>query len=347
MSRSVALGLVAMVTTAMIVLQSLGPGGASSTVGLLSTALFVACALGWASVLLRAARRRAALRSDIATGLLVTLAGRVVWRAGMSRDDYALEPTDGTPPVLAGWAPLPPGPYRAYCLPRSRVVIAAESTVVPGGVWSISLADATQLGLSFHFTQSAGRVLAEPFSAAPRIGDRVELLRAAAAALDFNAEDLEHNRRGTVSPRQVRRRLASAALPFVLITGIGLFPATYATSVLRLHPSVLALPFALAAVICLWRDRDVFMTRVRCVEGAVERRVVKAAAAGDTTTYSLLIQQHWLSVPKAVFRAIVPNLPYRLHVAESTGRVLSAELVDSPSTHPTGAPRADATWRTT
>ncbi|WP_437778606.1 hypothetical protein [Sorangium sp. So ce1097] len=342
------MGLLAMVTTAMIVLQSLGPGGASSTVGLLCTAIFLACALGWASVLLRAAWRRAALRSDIATGLLVTLAGRVVWRAGMSRDDYALEPTDGTPPVLAGWAPLPPGPYWAYCLPRSRVVIAAESTVVPGGVWSISLADAGQLGLSFHFTQSAGRVLAEPFSAAPHIGDRAELLRAAAAALGFDAEDLEHNRRGTVSPRQVRRRLASAALPFVLITSIGLFPATYATSVLRLHPSVLALPFALAALICLWRDRDVFMTRVRCVEGVVERHMIKVVTAGDMEDpYRLLIQHHSLSVPKAVFRAIVPNLQYRLHVVERTGRVLSAELVDAPSTHPTGAPRAKATWRAT
>ncbi|KYF62088.1 hypothetical protein BE15_24710 [Sorangium cellulosum] len=52
-------------------------------------------------------------------------------------------------------------------------------------------------------------------------------------------------------------------------------------------------------------------------------------------------QGHRLSVPKVVFRAIVLHWQYRLHVVESTGRMLSAELVDASSTHPGGAPRAD------
>ncbi|WP_437926487.1 hypothetical protein WMF37_47025 [Sorangium sp. So ce291] len=334
--------LLGLVAAATAMLPALRPGGEHAVAALMSLALLLAFTLVWAAMLPRAAIRRAALRSDIAAGQVVALAGRVAWRAGISRNDYALEPTDGTPPVLAGWAPLPPGPYRAYCLPRSRIVIAAESTVIPGGVWSISLADAKQMGTSFHFTRSAGRVFAEPFSAAPHIGDRVEPLRAMAAALDFDAEDLGHNQRGTMSPRQVRRRLASAAIPFVLITSIGLVPATLVTVALRLYPSILVIPFLLAAIICLRLRRDVFTRRVRCVEGVVERHRINPVTAGELASrYRLLIHGDRIPVPKKVFRAIVPKLRYRLYLCESTGRALSAELVGAPSTHPRGAAGAD------
>ncbi|WP_438033564.1 hypothetical protein [Sorangium sp. So ce204] len=340
--RALVAGLIGPPTAAAAMLPELRPGNENAKVALMSMAILLAFALGWAAMLLRAAIRRAALRSDIAAGQVVALTGRVIWRAGISRNDYALEPTDGTPPVLAGWAPLPAGPYRAYCLPRSRVVTAAESTVVPGGVWSISLTDPRQMGLSFRFTRSAGRTLAEPFSAAPYIGDRVELLRAVAAALDFDAEDLGHNRQGTTSPRQVRRRLASAAVPFVLITSLGLVPATFATVALGLFPSILAIPILLAAIICIWIRRDVFTRRVRCVEGVVERHVINAVTAGDLNNlYWLLIHGDRIPVPRKLFRAIVPRLRYRLYLWESTGRALSAELADAPSTHPGGAPRAD------
>ncbi|WP_437991171.1 hypothetical protein [Sorangium sp. So ce145] len=339
--------LVGVVITAEAMLWDFGSGEMFTEERLLGMAILLTCALAWALVLLRAVARRAALRSDIVADQVVPFAGRVVWRPGISRNDYALEPTDGASPVLAGWAPLPPGPYRAYCLPRSRVVTAAESTVVPGGVWSISLADANQTGLSFHFTRDAGRVLAEPFPAAPHIGDPAELLRAMAAGLDFDAEDLGHNRRGTVSPRQVRRRLASAAIPFVLITSCGMLPAMYATLALRLYPSILAIPFLLAALICLRLRRDVFTRRVRCVEGIVERDVLSNRLNWTVTRnlddpYHLLVQGRRIPVGKPIFRGIVPKLRYRLYLAESTGRVLSAEPLDTSSAPHLGAPRPQA-----
>lgn len=343
------LGLTGIVVTAVVMASAQRLEELSTKALLAGMAVILACVLGCAWPLVREARRRAALRSDIIDGRVAAFAGRVIWRSGISRDNYVLEPTDGSSAVIARWAPLPPGPYRAYCLPRSRVVIAAESTVVQGGAWSISLADPNQVGLSFNSGPGVASVMAQPFTVAPYVGDLVELLRAMSTALDFDAEDLGHNRRGTLSPRQVRRRIASAAIPFFFLSAFGLVPAALATFGLRLSTMVLAVPFLIAALICLWIRRDVFTRRVQMVEGIVERyvprNVVEMMAISDSNDYyrALIVQGWKIHVSAPIFRAIVPKLRYRLYLAESTGRLLSVDPLDTTSTQPRGALRPEAT----
>lgn len=313
--------------------------------------LVLACNIGFVWMLVRGAQRRAALRTDIAEGNVVAFLGRVVWTTRFSYNNYVLEPVDGSPAVHARSAPLPPGPYRAYVLPRSRVVVAAESTVVPGGVWSISLTNPKEVGLHLDSRPGLGSALAQPFPTAPHIGECAELLRALADALAFDAEDLEHNRRGTMSPRQVRRRLTSAVVPFMFISWLGFIPAVPLILGSRSSPLFFAAPTLPAALICLWLRRDVFTRHVEAVEGVVERyipaNVMETMAISDSNDYyrSLLIRGHKIPVRESPFRAVVPKLRYRLYLAKSTGRVLSAEPLDTSSAQPHGAPRPGATWK--
>ncbi|WP_437305629.1 hypothetical protein [Sorangium sp. So ce388] len=318
---------------------------------LIGGVLILACNLGLVWMLVRGAQRRAALRTDIADGNVVAFLGRVVWTTRFFNNNYVLEPVDGSLAVHARSAPLPPGPYRAYVLPRSRVVVAAESTAFPGGVWSISLANPKEVGLYLDSGPGLGSALAQPFPVAPHIGDRAEVLRALAHALDFNAEDLGHNRRGTMSPRQVRRRLASAVVPFMFIIWIGLLSVLSTGLIDRYSTLLFAAPVLLATLICLWLRRDIFTRHVQFVEGVVERyvpaNVIETMAISDSNDYyrSLLVRGYKIPVRESPFRAVVPTLRYRLYLAKSTGRVLSAEPLDTSSAQPHGASRPGANWK--
>ncbi|WP_437287020.1 hypothetical protein [Sorangium sp. So ce406] len=346
------LGLLLTLTTLVVAIMAMasesGHGAPDMKAALIGGGFLLACSLGLVWILVRGAQRCAALRSDITDANVVAYAGRVVWSTRFFVDNYVLEPMDGSSAVHARWAPLPPGPYRIYVLPRSRVVVAAESTVVPGGVWSVSLANPKEVGLYNDSGPGLGAALAQPFPAAPHIGDRAELFRALAQALAFKAEDLGYNRRGIMSPRQVRRRLASAVVPFMFISSLGLgvtAPIVLSDGSSRL---LLGAPMLLAALICLRLRRDVFTRRVEAVEGVVERyvpaNVMERMAISDSDKYyrSLLVGGYKIPVLESPFRAVVPKLLYRLYLAKSTGRVLSAEPLDTSSAHPHGAPRPGA-----
>ncbi|WP_437295851.1 hypothetical protein [Sorangium sp. So ce426] len=297
----------------------------------------------------RLGRLRALLRADIAAGDVVVLPGRVVWRARRFGSDYVMEAADGSAPVHAGSAPLPPGPYRGYLLPRSRLLIAAESTVVPGGAWSISLGVPDEhLGL-FH--RRAGTIaLAQPFPLAPHIGDRAELLRALAGALGFDAEDLDHNRRGMMSPRQVRRRLMS---PFGILAVVAF--ATAISAVIehvmeRRVPFTIIGPAAVGAVLYyLWAIRDLFTRRVATVDGLVRRHVQVRASPYESRQWEhfhyFVVEQGRFRVKEQAYRALVPDLPYRLYMARQTGTLLSVDPLDTSSAPPLGAPRPQAAWK--
>ncbi|WP_437876010.1 hypothetical protein [Sorangium sp. So ce513] len=321
-------------------------------------ALIAAGGLAAAWMPARRIRLRARLRTDIAAGDVGVVLGRVAWRARRFRGDYVMEPADGSAPVRAAAAPLPPGPYRGHILPRSRLLISAESTVVPGGAWSISLGVPNDEGGVF-----AGRpgrtALAHPFPAAPHVGDPIELFRALASALRFNAEDLADNRRGRMSLRQIWHRLTSSFVffaPFVLfrMIDLALFLAGHDVHLSIPGEGFLSISgqvFLGATLFYLWRIRDVFTRRALAVDGVVVRHVhaTRGPDISDqfTYTYYFVVDQQRFVVSKKAYHALVPNLPYRLYFTRHTRTVLSVDPLNTPSTHPTGAPRAEATWRAT
>ncbi|KYF62087.1 hypothetical protein [Sorangium cellulosum] len=331
----------------LIVVQK---GGSQGLFGWGMCALIAAGGLTAAWMPARRIRLRARLRADIATGDVAVVLGRVAWRAHRFHGDYVMEPADGSGPVRAAAAPLPPGPYRGHVLPRSRLLIAAESTVVPGGAWSISLGVPDVEGGVF-----AGRpgrtALANPFPMAPHVGDRIELFRALASALRFNPEDLADNRRGRMSVRQSWHRLTSSFVFFAPFVFIGMINVALFLAGHEVDLSISGQVFLGAAVYYLWRVRDVFTRRVLTMDGVVARHV-RATSGSDrsaqlTYTYYLVVEQQRFVVNKQAYHALVPNLPYRLYFTKQTRTALSVDPLNTPSTHPTGAPRAEATWRAT
>ncbi|CAN98203.1 MULTISPECIES: hypothetical protein [Sorangium] len=314
-------------------------------------ALMAAGGLAAAWMPLRRIWLRARLRADIAAGDVAMFPGRVVWRVRRLYGDYVMEPADGSAPVRAAAAPLPPGPYRGYLLPRSRLLIAAESTVVPGGAWSISLGVPDVEGGVF-----AGRpgrtALAQPFSMAPHVGDRIELFRALASALRFNAEDLGHNRRGRISLRQVGHRLTSSAGFLAMTLCVSASGALFAFFAGFNDSSTFISPIVVVAALhYLWSIRDVFTRRVVTVDGIVKRHlwVTPGSNVSDqsTTTYYFVVQHQKFVVKKRAYRALVPELPYRLYFTKHTRALLSVDPLDTSSSHPRGAPRAGAAWEAT
>lgn len=160
--------------------------------------------------LVRFLRHRGMLLEDLQRGVVHRAFGRVVWghfrRENSVRKSagYVAEISEGSSPsqstrLHAEAAPLPPGPYWFYFLPGSRILIAAESTVVPGGAWSISSADRALIRERLIGWQDPAPP--EPLPAPPHIGDPAELLRALMSAMGFGATALEQARSDLASRR--------------------------------------------------------------------------------------------------------------------------------------------------
>src|SRR3569832_1566535 len=79
-----------------------------------------------------------ALRAELAPSApIVRIPAQVVWKSQYPCDRYRVEPRDGSGAIEDSHAPLSPGPYWCYVMPRSRFLVAAESPLVPEGAWSV------------------------------------------------------------------------------------------------------------------------------------------------------------------------------------------------------------------
>jgi len=136
------------------------------------------------------------LAQEIREGRVASMEVRVTWKQDWGY--YVLQPVNGSePPASIVGLHLPPGTYRVYCLPRSRTLVAAESTVIAGGLWSIGWPGQTPVN---HETTTNWANEPLPLAQPPHVGDPAELLRALMAALECDAAALERYRRSRLVP---------------------------------------------------------------------------------------------------------------------------------------------------
>lgn len=295
---------------------------------------------------LRRVRLRNSVRADLKRQQVTSVAGRILWRQGWFDGDYVAEATDGSGPVRAEVAPLAPGPYRFYLLPESRVAVAAESTAVPGGLWTVALHSAPDVAASLFgaFENSAA---AHPIGSPPTVGDPAELLRALAAALHFNAEDLAHNRRGTLSAKQQWRILRNTcaplflALPLLAVPAFFMVQAWHAGGDSSMRIVWLVIPALLAFVAIALYIRHVVARKVDTIDGTFQRRVEISQYTDDNNNtrtrliHYISIQGRQFRVSHVAWRAALPSLRYRVYFSRSTGRLLSLDPLDLiPAQHP-------------
>lgn len=141
-------------------------------------------------------------RGTLAHPNVTWLDGRVIWagtpRPGGWPNDapagWVPARADGAPlPIQRAYGPmLPPGPWRFYF--HDDRIVAAESPYDATTYWSVTQSP------PISFTTFDGATILPP-SPLP-VGDPGALLAVLAAGIPFAWEDLEHNRRGQLSPRQ-------------------------------------------------------------------------------------------------------------------------------------------------
>jgi hypothetical protein len=180
---------------------------------------------------------------------------------------------------------------------------------------------------------------AHPIGSPPTVGDPAELLRALSAALHFNPEDLEHNRRGTLSAKQLWRTFRTAGVPLLLVLPFVALPAslmlrgerTGGDGALRLLWA--GIPVLLVFGVLAVYIRYVLDRKVDAIDGTLERKVELSEQESDDDHHSTLlhylgVQGRQFRVSHAAWRAALPSLRYRVYCSRSTGRLLSLDPLD-------------------
>jgi hypothetical protein len=253
-------------------------------------ALIAACVTLIHRRIRRDARPQVPGEPRVAPGPVVALDGASVWTP-----DRGLHPVraDGAP-LLPGYTVLllPPGPWRFYL--HQGDIVGAESPRDPNAWWSITQGGVLRSSSAYHS--------GAPPAPLP-VGDPAALLRAVSAALRFDADDLAHNRRGALSPRQ----------------GAG---------------AVIAIEGMLES--CVERSGTFAVNKWLTGDG----RAIPTPPGGMTAASShrawWIVNGRTILVPLAAFWAVPPGLVWRVYLDAHTGRVLSAE----PAPHAHAAPPA-------
>lgn len=338
LGASILVGAIFIVGPLALAVVSLSQGRNDSVA--MAAGMVTASVIG-AGVLLRFARmevRGGSLRREIGPqARVVRVAARAVWRNGWLFGRYVLEVVDASGAIASAHAPLTPGPYWCYVLPNSRILVGAESTVVPQGAWSVS-----QLPAGGRAVVAASQPhWPGAFRESPHIGDWAELLRALGAALHFNGEDLMRNRSGRMSARQIHRLVFGPAILALLAVGIAAFIAVLLLDSRDQFEATSWFFEALPAVLLcayLWLIRAAFGGEVIAREGILERRIETIAddshgLRSDTQRNYLVLGFEKFPVSDTPMNALVTPLRYRIYLAAKTRQLLSVDPLPPPDSN--------------
>jgi len=159
---------------------------------------------------------------------------------------------------------------------------------------------------------------------------------------NFTGSELELNRQGRLSDRQIelnrrswwseRGFFALYAIGGVALVGIGwlVSSVSFAGVLCLVIPGVFFLGLSLLTLVLQFRERQhLSENAVKVVEGIVERRVLGHTITGQATltrSYYFIVADTRIKVPRAAYKALIPDQSYRLYFAKrGSSRLMSIE----------------------
>jgi hypothetical protein len=258
---------------------------------------------------------------------LEQLSGEVIWHGA----NYVPESNGRLLQPIYGYArPLQPGLYTFFCLEGTHWLLSAELTGTHGAT-SAGAVNYSPEQLYALNAAPAGSVPSRP----PSTFDVVEVSRALAQANGFNSPDLEANRAGHLSGRQVRGLLSDVfsalygiaiLLVIVVLIVVGLSTkARFDVTGLLAIAFILGLAFLMLFLHASREVLDILGRKVLSVEGTVTRGVWSHHRG--RATYYYRVDGHTFTVGNAGYTALFEGLSYRIFYVPHTGNLVSIEPV--------------------